>query len=130
MPQPTAIVGAEDIRPGFNETGSTIATALAVTRTAGSAADSVVLSSAGARLFGITMAAVLDQARGDVQIKGQAICTAGAAIVRGVNLMIGTNGKLITATSGNQVVGVSRSAASADGDLFEAELSAFSAGAL
>lgn len=131
MAQPTAIIGSEDIRPGFNETGSTIAAAVAVTATAGSAPDSIVLASAGARIKGVTLAAIADQTRGDVLIRGQAICTAGAAIVRGVNLMVtGVAGKLITATAGNQVVGVARSAASADGDLFEAELDIGSAGAL
>jgi hypothetical protein len=130
MAQPTTIVGAEDIRPGYNGTGSTIGKYLAVQKAA-TTPDAISLAAAGARIYGITMNDVLDTGRGDVQIAGQAIATAGAAVIVDAALMAtGTAGKLITCTGGNQVVAYARSAAGADGDLFEVELAKFSAGAL
>lgn len=122
MAEPTSIVPDKGIRPGYNETGVTIAKNLFVVETAGSAPDSIALGAAGARTKGVTMEEILDEERGDVQTEGQAIVTAGAAITRGAEVATLATGKARVAITGDIVAGVARSAAAADGDLFEVEL--------
>jgi len=122
MAEPTSIVPDKGIRPGLNETGVTIGKSLMVNRVAGNAPDSVALAGAGGAALGLTMEAILDDERGDVQIEGQGIGTAGAAVARGALVMATATGKLITATATNISLGRARSAAAADGDLFEVEL--------
>lgn len=60
----------------------------------------------------------------NVRLEGTSKCVAGAAITQGVEVMATTAGKVIAATgSGNRVIGVALSAASADGDYVDVQLS-------
>jgi CubicO group peptidase (beta-lactamase class C family) len=122
MAQPTAIVPDHGIRPGLNETGTTIAKALVVKRVAGTQADSVALPDAGGPALGVTMQAVLDDERGDVQVEGMGIVTSGAAFARGVELTPTATGKLIAAVVNDYVFAISRSEALGADQEVEAEL--------
>lgn len=121
MAQNGAIVPDKGIRPGYNETGIAIAENLAVQKAAGSAEDSIVLPGAGEQAIGVSMAAIADEERGDVQVDGQALATAGASFVRGAELKVTAAGKLITATSSTWVVAFARQAADDDGDIVAVE---------
>ena len=73
---------------------------------------------AGGLAIGITRS---DAAIGDptpVDVQGTAIATAGAAFAKDVGLQVGTDGKLIAATTGTPVAR-SLEAATADGQLVE-----------
>lgn len=121
MPEPTSIVPDKAIRPGFNETGTAIGANLAVARVAGGDVDSIALpAAAGGVAFGVTLKAIGDDERGDVQIEGQVIVTAGGTITRGAELQVLTNGRVDVAATGDNAVGRARSAGG-DGDLIEAE---------
>ena len=126
MGQLRQIIGPEDLRSGYNNTGSSIGEALVV-----------VLNNAGDRevelpgavtddVYGVTLDAIADDTWGDVQIRGQAICTCSAAVAIGARLMMDTAGKVLTwsaaAGSNAAVVGKALTATSADGDLLEVEL--------
>jgi hypothetical protein len=126
MGQPRQIIGPQDLRSGYNATGSSIGAALVV-----------VLDNAGDRqielpgavtddVYGVTLKAIANVTWGDVQIRGQAICTASAAITIGDRLMLTTAGKVATWTaaggSNAAVVGKAITAATTDGDLIEVEL--------
>jgi Uncharacterized conserved protein (DUF2190) len=113
-----------DIRTGLNDSGSTI-TEGKVVRLSGAGADQIALPSADTDpVFGVTMEDIADDIRGDIQIGGRAVVTAGAAVSRGALLTMTTAGKVVTWTaSGNRaVVGVANTAAGADGDSIEVEL--------
>lgn len=115
---------------GYNSTGSTIGAYLAVM---GSGADIALPSAITSPVYGITAEDIPDLRRGNVQVGGIAVWTAGeqisqAAIDAGARLYAGTDGKayLFDAAAGvNQsVVGIPLSPASADGKLFEVMLGA------
>lgn len=120
--EPTAIVPDKGIRAGHNDTGTDIGARLLVVNDNGGP-NSVVLSGAGAACTGVTMAIIIDTERGNVQVEGVGICTAGAAIALGAEVMATATGKVITATTGNITVGrATVRAAAADADLIEIEL--------
>jgi hypothetical protein len=127
MTEPTAIVPEKGIRPGFNDTGVTIATRLFVASVAGDP-NEVALPGAGARAHGVTMEAIKDQERGDVQIEGRAIVTASAAITKGANVASIATGRARLAVSNDVVAGVAQSDAGADGDFLEVELAGVGGG--
>lgn len=120
--EPTAIVPAEGVRAGYNETGTAIATGIFVKDTAGSTEDSVAVCGDGEIAKGVTMAAIADLARGDVQVSGRAVMTAGAAVARAVEVTANASGQAITAVSGDWVAGRSVSAAGALADEITIEL--------
>lgn len=126
MGQLRQIIGPEDLRSGYNNTGSTLAEAIVV-----------VLNNAGDReielpgavtndVYGVTLKSIADDTWGDVQIRGTAICTAAAEVAIGARLMMDTSGKVLTWTaaggSNAAVVGTAMTAASGDGVLLEVEL--------
>lgn len=60
----------------------------------------------------------------NVRLEGTSKCVAGAAITQGAEVMATTAGKVIAAaTTGNRVFGVALSAAAADGDYVDVQLS-------
>jgi len=122
MAQPTAIVPDKGIRPGYNETGTIIAKSILVKKVAGTDDDSVAVAGDGENVFGATMQAIGLLARGDVQVDGQAIVTAGAAVAAGAEVTANSAGRAITAVSGDYICGLASTAAAADGDAIEVEL--------
>jgi hypothetical protein len=130
MAEPTAIVADKGIRPGLNETGTTIARRLFVKRVAGSAVDSVALAVDGDSVLGVTMAAIADDDRGDVQTSEMAIVTSGAAIPRGSEVTADGSGKAIVCVNGDYVAGVSRSEASGANEDIEIDLVGINSGRL
>ncbi len=115
-----------EILPGLNNTGSTIAAYRVVVRDA-TGVDEIALPGAVTDdVYGVTMAAILDDKYGDIQTRGVAICTAAAAITQGARLMMDTAGKVLTWTAAGganaAVVGIADIAAGAFGDLLEVTL--------
>jgi len=76
------------------------------------------LATAAGVMMGLTATDAEIGDRVAIDMLGTGIATAGAAIADGVNLQVGTNGKLITQTTGI-IVGRSLQAATADGDKLE-----------
>src|SRR6187200_3786348 len=126
MAEPRVIVDPQDIRSGKNGTGTAIGAYLFV-KSSTTVDDGIVLPGAVTDdVLGVTMRAVPDGTYGDVQIRGLAKVTAGAAFSRGDRLMVTTAGKVIawTAAGGANAgsVATAKRAAAADGDVVEAEL--------
>jgi hypothetical protein len=123
MPQPRAIVPDQGgIRAGLNSTGTTIPVRRLVKRS--TTVDSIALAADGLGPYvGVTMAAILTGYAGDVQIAGRALVEAGAAVAIGALVMGGTSGKGITATAAKYAIGTANTAAAADGDIIEVDLS-------
>lgn len=123
MPQPRAIVKDQGgIRPGLNNTGSTIPKYRIVKKST-TVVDGVLPLTSGAALpYGVTMAAIPDGLAGDVQIEGRAIVEASGAITIGQKITGGTDGKGAVATAAQFILGEAASDASADGQLFEVDL--------
>lgn len=107
MTQPRAIVPDKGVRPGFNETVSDIAKHVFVTIDAsGTLPDSVELPSTGGEAVGVTMQTITSGYRGDVQTRGRAVVLVGAGGVTANDLVaVTTAGAVVTATTGNRVVG-------------------------
>jgi len=122
MPQARATVGPYAVNPGLNTTGSTIAKYRLVKKST-TAVDGVAPATDGtARIEGVTMQAIEAGRAGDVQVKDTAICEASAAIAIGAKVTAAAGGKAVTAGAAANVIGIARSAAAADGDLFELEI--------
>lgn len=122
MAEPTAIVPDKGIRPGFNESGTELAKRIFVAAAAGSAPDSVALPGAGAACKGVTMEAIPDVNRGDVQVEGMAIVTAAAAITRSAQVACDAAGLAVVAGTGDVVLGIARSASGGAAEDIEVEL--------
>jgi len=124
MGEPTAIVPDKEIRAGYNGTGVALAKNVFVALTAAATVkNEVELPAAGGDVFGVTMVAIADTERGDVQIGGRAIVTAGGVIAVGANVQAAVDGHAEAAALGDVVVGkYVGTAAAADGDLIEVEL--------
>lgn len=124
MGEPTAIVPDKGIRAGYNGTGGDLAVAVFVAlEAAATIKGSVELPSAGGPVYGVTMVAIPDTERGDVQVEGRAKVTAGGVIAVGSSVQAATDGHAEAAATGDIVVGVYLGdAAAADGDLIEVEL--------
>ena len=121
----TAVVPESGVRPGFNQTGSTIATKLFVkstTTTTGEGAGIMLPAADTDPTVGVTMAAIATAARGDIQTAGIALVTASEAIAEGAEVSHGSDGKAKTAASGDYIDGVAKMACSADGDVIPVEL--------
>lgn len=58
----------------------------------------------------------------DIMVEGISRAYAGAAIVQGAKVMTNASGQFVTATTGNNVVGIAYTAASALGDIFALKL--------
>ena len=89
----------------------------------------VILAEAGKEALGIAIAttgdpvgkvAIGDQV--DIQIKDIGLAMAGGAVAAGASVAIGANGKLVTAASGNFVLGYAITAAKADGDIIQVQI--------
>jgi len=125
--QPRAIVPENGVRTGRNRSGSAIATRTLVKLAGADGVDCVETFAAAAdHLYGVAMQGIADGANGDVQIRGKALCVAGAAVSAGDLLQGTTAGKVIlfAASAGDTdtVVGQAITAAAADGDVLEVEL--------
>lgn len=130
MAQATAIVEDKGIRPGYNETGTTIAARIIVKKVAGSVGDpnSVAVAGDGDSHMGVTMQQIKNLERGDVQTSGQALVTSGAAVAAGVEFTADAAGKAITAVSGDYIGGITVSAAGAADEVISVELAGPSSG--
>lgn len=89
----------------------------------------VILAEAGKPALGIAIAttgdpvgkvAVGDQV--DIQIKDIGLAMAGGEVKAGAPVTIGTDGKLVTAASGNFILGYAVTAAKADGDIIQIQI--------
>lgn len=120
MSECTAIVPADSIRPGLNDSGSTIAEALFVAVSA-VAAEQVALPALGGAVLGVTMGAIADNEYGDIQTAGKAIVTAGGTVARGDQVSTLTTGRAIVATGSVNVLGTCVKGG-ASGELIEVEL--------
>ena len=89
-------------------------------------AGKVKIPSAGANVIGIAIGetddAVAAGADVDIQIKDIGKWKAGAAIAVGAELATDANGKAVTATAGQFIVGIAITAASAAGDLVQVQI--------
>lgn len=122
MPQRRAI--PESIRSGKNATGSTIAAKRAVKWASGDN-ENVSLPAANTdALLGVTMAAISDGLLGDIQLRGRAICTSGAAITAKARVTVDTDGKVVpwAAAGGQAVLGTAINAATGIDEEIEVEL--------
>lgn len=116
------------IRPGRNRSGSTIAKYLLV-KGGGAGVDTIALTAADTDVpVGVTREDIVDGANGDLAIRGQVRVIASGAISADVKLAPDANGKVKAAASGDTVVGTSKDAATADGDIILAELNVVGAG--
>jgi Uncharacterized conserved protein (DUF2190) len=123
MPQARAIVpDSGGVRAGFNNTGSTIAKNRLVKKVATTVDGITPATGATDIIWGVTMQAIADQFSGDVQVQGRAIVEASAAIAVGDKVTGASGGKGATASSTNNIIGIANTAASADGDLFEVDI--------
>ena len=109
MTEPTAIVPDKGIRAGLSD-GGAIVTRLFVKAVAGPPKDKVALAGAGERVMGVTMEAIADGERGDIQVEGRAVVTSGAAVADGASVASDAAGKAVTAASGNITSGTARTA--------------------
>lgn len=89
-------------------------------------AGKVKLPSSGANVIGIAIGETDDSVAANddvnVQIKDIGKWKAGAAISVGAELATDANGKAVTATSGDFIVGIALTAASAAGDLVQVQI--------
>lgn len=128
MPQPRAIVpDSGAIRPGVNNTGSTIAKFRLVKKGTSGAlqagVDSIVVAPDGAALiYGVTMAAILTGYAGDVQVQGRALVEAAGAINIGDNIIGTTGGKAAVSGGSVNIIGKAASPALVDGDVIEVDI--------
>lgn len=130
MAQATAIVEDKGIRPGYNETGTTIAAQIIVKKVAGSVGDpnSVAVAGDGDSHFGVTMQEIKNLERGDVQTTGQALVKSGAVVAAGVEFTADGSGKAIAAVSGDYIGGVTVTAAGGADEEIAVELAGPSSG--
>jgi hypothetical protein len=124
MAEPTAVVADKGIRGGLNSTISAgIDKAIAVAlNSGGTEPHDVILPSAGGPIFGISMEAIPQFSRGDVQLNQKAICTSGAAIAKAAAVATDVAGKMVTAGTGDIIVGYLVKAAAGADELIEVEL--------
>ena len=89
----------------------------------------VILAEAGKAALGIAIATTGDPLgkvdigdQVDIQIKDIGLAMAGGAVNAGAPVTIGANGKLVTAASGNFVLGYAITSAKADGDIIQVQI--------
>lgn len=120
MPRLTRQVPDGAIRPGFNDEASTaIPAKRLVIHDAAAGQDGVAVGAAATAPFvGVTMAAIAAQTRGDVQVEGEAILTAGSGgVTVGAKVTSAAAGKgIITTTDNHHVAGQALTAAAEDED--------------
>lgn len=126
MPQPRAIV-QENIRWGKNTTASDLDRYLCVQHKSGAVEEIELPSGGTATVAGVLMedapgTGVQADLMRSYQVAGMAVCIAGAAITANDLVMPTSAGKVITRTGTNTIVGVAKTAATADGDEIEVEL--------
>lgn len=89
----------------------------------------VILAEEGKEALGIAIAttgdpvgkvAIGDQV--DIQIKDIGLAMAGGEVKAGSPVAVGANGKLVTAASGNFILGYAVTAAKADGDIIQVQI--------
>lgn len=95
---------------------------LAVKLSASADRTATLANTGGEVIYGILQNTPVLGDVADVCLAGITKAVGGAAITRGAQLMTDTSGRLITATSGNQVVGVALESCGAANNLFTAEI--------
>lgn len=115
--------GPDDIRQGKNTSGSDMAKGVIVKLKA-TPTETLEIDLEATNtgvIYGVTMEAITNGERGNVQIRGIAEVLAGGTIAVGVRCMPTTAGASLTATAGNSILGVAVSAG-ASGSLHMVEL--------
>lgn len=122
MSEPRTIVGEKDIRGCRNESGGPIAAKTFVKiDTTGTAQPPVVTPAGnGEGIYGVAMEDIADGERGDVQIRGLAIVTAGEAIGDGVRVSSDASGE--ASVFDTKAVGTSVTASTGAAQDIEVEL--------
>jgi hypothetical protein len=119
----TAIVPDGAVRSGYNGTGTELPRGRFVIAS-GTLQDSVALPSADTEpTRGVTMGAIANLARGDIQTEGEAIVEASEAIALHAQVSHeAATGKAKTAASGDYVDGICNLASTASGQYVVIEL--------
>jgi predicted RecA/RadA family phage recombinase len=122
MAEPRAIVPEYGVRPGLNNTGTALEKGVVVAL--GTSQQEITLPAAQTDIcYGVTMEAIADGERGDVQVEGVALVQAsGALATPGVELEPETDGEVSEHGGSNTKIGLLLSTAAAAGDLVEVEL--------
>lgn len=87
-----------------------------------STVNQVVLAGAGELVYGVLQNKPALAAQATVMRSGVSKCVAGAAIALGAEVAADANGKVVTATTGDRVIGVARAAAAADLNVIPVDL--------
>lgn len=120
MPQLTRQVPDGGIAPGFNDEAATAIPAkrLVIWDAAAGQDGVAVATTTSAPFAGVTMKAIAAQTRENVQIAGEAICTAGTGgVTVGAKVTAEAAGKaIITTTNNHHVAGIAMTPADEDGD--------------
>ncbi len=119
MPEPRAIVPEKGIRPGLNGTGGAIAKHVAVTidPAGGDDPPNIILPDAGGKIYGVVVSSTVrvdvspdggipDTQIGDIQVEGVVPVLVGAGgVTIDDDLQVTTAGAVITAATGDIVIG-------------------------
>ena len=127
MAEPRAIVPEKGIRPGLNGTGADLAKYVAVQVDPAGQDDppNIVLPGAGEKIYGVVVASqvragvtpdvgIPDGQIGDVQVEGRVPMLVGAGgVTIGDDLAVTAAGAVVTAATGNVVIGKALTTAAA-----------------
>jgi hypothetical protein len=117
----TEITQPSYFRRGKNVSGSTIGKNLVVMR--GTNEMEVQLPAAvTSRHFGVTSEDIPDQGVRSIQTEGKALIKCSAAVPVHTEVQAGTDGRIATAVTGSQIVGMTCNAGANANDLVEVEL--------
>jgi len=124
MSEPRVQVGPDQITSGKNITGAVISQGLIVkVNAAPTVIDEITLAAANTDAFlGVAMNDIADDAYGDIQTGGVALVLGGAAVAIGARVMSDANGKGITGTATNAILGIAKTVGALN-ELFEVQLS-------
>jgi hypothetical protein len=111
------------IRPGYNNSGSTILKGSCVRKaTSPTLPEQIVLATAATDLiYGVAMNDILTGTFGDVQVGGIAIVLAGASITAPIEVTAGASGKAVAGASGDVLLGLAQTNG-VNNDYMEVEL--------
>jgi hypothetical protein len=113
-----------DIRSVYNGTGGTLSKGTIVELKSTGVKDEIIASTANTGVFlGVLSEDIATLSWGNCQIRGRALCLSQAAVARAIRVTWGTGAKILAASAGNAVLGVSAEAASGADELIEVELS-------
>lgn len=121
MAEPRVIVGPDQVRSGYNGSGSDIPKGTIVALDLTVDHQIAVEATATGVYYGVTMEAIADGEWGNVQIRGKALVLASTTVTAGVRVTATTAGTTVAASAGNAVLGIAVTAGTAAA-LHEVEL--------